>query len=98
MTNGIKLLILDILKPIEPPILEYAQAIAAIDKSYSVSLRVEEIDEKTETVEVIVIGDNINFKKIEEKINKLGGTVHSLDEVSEGKQMINSKDFSGMRK
>jgi len=98
MTNGIKLLRLDILKPIEPPILEYAQAIVAIDKSYSVNLRVEEIDEKTETVEVIIIGDSVNFKKIEEKINKLGGTVHSLDEVSEGKQMINSKDFSGMRK
>ena len=91
--NGIKLLILDVLKPLGLNIIEYAEALAKISKDYSINVRVEEIDKKTETIEIIILGDSISYKKIEDAITNLGGTIHSIDEVSVGKQCLNSSDF-----
>ena len=36
----------------------------------------------TETLEVIVEGDNIPFERLTASINELGGSLHSIDEVT----------------
>ncbi len=84
----IKRLILDILKPHQPTVIKYAEDIANLDKSYSVTIKVIEIDDKTETVELVIEGQAIDFKKLESLIHKLGGSIHSIDEVSTGKNII----------
>lgn len=86
-----RLLVLDILKPHRPTILEYAKEIVSKNKEYSVNLRVVEIDEKTETVELTIQGVDVELEKIENIISSLGGTIHSIDEVSVGAKLVNSR-------
>lgn len=79
MSTKFERLVLDVLKPHEPNSLEFARAIAA--HGYRVQLTVEEIDEKTETLLLMVEGPMIDFDLIRATINELGGSLHSIDEV-----------------
>lgn len=77
----VKRLVLDILKPHHPNGLEFAKAIASQGSDYRVYFRVEEVDEKTETVTVVVEGDDIQFEAVSRVIESIGGSLHSVDEV-----------------
>lgn len=88
MKSPIKLLILDILKPHSPSIIEYAKRIGGMKNVSGVNVAVDEIDERTETIKLIVRGNKINYEDLLDVIRDLGGTVHSIDEVSAGKKAI----------
>ncbi len=48
-----------------------------------------EVDEKTETVIVVLEGKNIEFDPVIELIEKMGASVHSIDEVEvHGSEMV----------
>ena len=74
-------IVLDVLKPHQPTILEFADTIADQLQNCRVKITVSEVDEKTETTVVIIEGDNISYATIEETISRLGGSIHSIDEV-----------------
>ncbi len=76
-----KRLVLDILKPHHPDILEFARTIAARGAGYQVKIKVLEIDENTETLEVIIEGNNIEFELITSSIKEMGASLHSIDGV-----------------
>ncbi|MDH3387183.1 MAG: DUF211 domain-containing protein [Gammaproteobacteria bacterium] len=77
----VKRLVLDVLKPHQPNALDFAQAIATAGGNYRVRVAVLEVDEKTETLEVVVEGDTIDFEAVQSGISDLGGSLHSIDEV-----------------
>jgi len=77
----IRKLVLDVLKPHKPTILDLASALTEQNAGYNVNIKVVEIDDKTETLEITVRGNDINLETISEKIGQLGGSVHSIDEV-----------------
>lgn len=77
----VKQLVLDVLKPHMPSCLEFASALAQQGSGYQVKITVSEVDEKTETLVVIIEGDNIDFDAINETITSLGGSLHSIDAV-----------------
>lgn len=77
----VKKLVLDVLKPHQPNALEFAQAIASAGGEYRVSVNVLEVDENTETLQVVIEGDAIDFETIQSGISDLGGSLHSIDEV-----------------
>lgn len=77
----VKRLVIDVLKPHHPNGLEFARAIAEQGSDYHVTFRVEEVDEKTETVLIIIEGSDIQLEGIETAIKALGGSLHSVDEV-----------------
>lgn len=77
----VKKLILDVLKPHQPNALEFSRAIARAGPDYRVHLTVLEVDENTETLRIMVEGDSIDFEAIHAAIDKLGGSLHSIDEV-----------------
>ena len=77
----VKRILLDVLKPHQPGALEFAETLADLDPGYRVNLRVEEVDENTESIILVIEGENILFKEIDQAIKKMGGTVHSVDEV-----------------
>ena len=77
----VKRILLDILKPHQPGSLEFAEALADLDPGYRVTLKVEEVDENTESVVVVIEGENIRFEEINQAVKKMGGTIHSVDEV-----------------
>jgi uncharacterized protein len=77
----VKRILLDVLKPHQPGALEFSQTLADLDPGYRVNLRVEEVDENTESVIVVIEGEDIRFEEIGQAIKKMGGTIHSVDEV-----------------
>lgn len=74
-------IVLDVLKLHEPNGVDFATALAKLSPDYQVRLSVVEVDEKTETVIVVLEGENIEFEPIIELIKKMGASVHSIDEV-----------------
>jgi hypothetical protein len=77
----IKRLVLDVLKPKEPNSIEFAKILAEQGENYNVTITVEEVDDKTETVVVVVKGDEVRLDILSDSITNLGGSLHSIDEV-----------------
>ena len=77
----VKKMVLDVLKPHQPNALEFSSAIAKVGDDYRVHLIVLAMDKATETTQIEIIGRAINFELIQNCINDLGGSLHSIDEV-----------------
>jgi len=77
----VKRIVLDVLKPHHPNALDLASAIATLKPDYRVSLKVTAVDEKTESAELVVEGDSIEYEPLREAIAGMGGTIHSVDAV-----------------
>ncbi len=78
---SVKRIVLDVLKPHLPNALEFSRTIAGLGCDYRVHLTVIELDEKTETLQVVVQGSAIDFDAVQTSINSMGGSIHSIDEV-----------------
>ncbi len=74
-------LVLDVLKPHHPSVIEFAKALCEEARDARVSVVVEERDEKTESLAVIVEGADVQIDVLSQLISGLGGSVHSIDEV-----------------
>ncbi len=79
---SVQRLVLDVLKPHQPNVLEFARAIAALGEDYRTDIRVVGVDEQTETLQVEIKGDELDFERISCAISEIGGSIHSIDEVS----------------
>lgn len=77
----VKRVVLDVLKPHQPSAIEFSQAIADVGSDYSICLNVIEMDENTETIQIEVQGNAIDFEAIQSAISSMGGSLHSIDEV-----------------
>ncbi|MEK6201656.1 MAG: DUF211 domain-containing protein [Desulfobulbaceae bacterium] len=77
----IRRLVLDVLKPHQPNALDFASALADLGADYHVTLTVIEVDKKTESTMVTIEGADIHFDAIKAAIEKMGASVHSIDEV-----------------
>ena len=74
-------LVLDVLKPHQPNALEFSSTLADLGGDYRVKLTVTEVDKNTESTIVTIEGADINFENIKTAIEKMGASVHSIDEV-----------------
>ena len=77
----LKHVILDVLKPHQPTILELANALAVAVPACTIHIHVEEVDDKTESVTLVVDGDDIPYETVAKTIADMGASVHSIDEV-----------------
>jgi len=81
--------VLDVLKPHQPNAVDFATALADLSPDYKVRITVVEVDEKTESIIVVLEGENIEFDPVTELIKKMGASVHSIDEVEvHGSKML----------
>lgn len=78
--NQLKRLVLDILKPHTPNVLEFTRGLAE-QGELRVQLAVLEMDDKTETLQVTIEGEDIDFERIQQAITESGASLHSIDEV-----------------
>ncbi len=74
-------LVLDVLKPHQPDALDFSSALANLGADYRVKLTVTEVDKNTESTIVTIEGTDIHFDDIKAAIEKMGASVHSIDEV-----------------
>ena len=77
----IRRLVLDVLKPHHPNALTFAASLADLAADCRVKLTVLEVDEKTETTSLVLEGQDIQFDLIVEAIERMGASMHSIDEV-----------------
>jgi hypothetical protein len=87
----IKRLVLDVLKPLNPSILVVAETLTGAKGITSVTCTIEEVDRETETVKVIIEGNDIIFSSVEKIINDSGSVIRSIDSVTIGKKHVEEK-------
>ena len=85
---NIRRVVLDVLKPHSPSIIELSTKIADLPGVYGVDISLIEMDQKVENVKITCEGDSIDYEKVEQVIKQNGGSIHSLDKVSVGTSMI----------
>ena len=85
---NIRRLVLDTLKPHEPSIIDLAEELSELAGISAVNISIYELDRKVENAKITIEGDDISFEKVSETIKDMGGTIHSIDEVVAGKEII----------
>ena len=84
----IRRLVLDVLKPHNPNVVELSEALSHLDGVEGVNVIIYEIDQKVENAKVIIAGSSIDFENIKKKLEEMGATIHSVDEVAAGKRIV----------
>ncbi|GAB4337449.1 MAG: DUF211 domain-containing protein [Desulfobulbaceae bacterium] len=79
--TSIRRIVIDVLKPHHPNSLEFAIAVADRMPGARVEVTVSEMDEKTESVIVVIEGEALDYEAITGAVNDMGGSIHSIDEV-----------------
>jgi len=86
--SKIRRLVLDVMKPLEPDTTELARSLAELDGVDGVNVVLVEVDRDVENVKVTVEGTDLDFEKIKDVIEDMGGVVHSIDEVVAGSRIV----------
>jgi len=86
----IRRLVLDVLKPHQPRIDVLAIDLGRIEGLDSVNIIRTETDRSTEGIIVTMVGQNLDYERIEETLRDYGCSIHSVDEVVVGEQIIDT--------
>lgn len=84
----IRRLVLDVLKPHKPSVVELSEVLSHIEGVEGVNIIIYEIDQQVENAKVIIAGNSIDFGDIKKKLEEMGATIHSVDEVAAGKRIV----------
>jgi len=84
----IKRLVLDVLKPHHPSIVEVSKRLSVVEGVSGVNCSVYEVDQETESIKVTLEGPSINYDQVLETIESVGAAVHSVDVVSTGSKLV----------
>ena len=77
----IKAMILDVLKPHSPSLPVFASFLAELDGVEEVDISLVEMDERTESLKVVLNGPDITYDILKEHMGKQGAVIHSVDQV-----------------
>ena len=86
--TAIKRIILDVLKPHAPSIIEVAQRLSCLEGISGVNISLEEVDAETDSIKITIEGTNIDFNSVKKEISECGASIHSIDGVSAGAKLI----------
>jgi hypothetical protein len=80
--------VLDVLKPHEPSIIDLAQNLSSLKGVSGVDITIVGVDRKVESARISVEGENINYERVSKIINDNGGTIKSIDKASAGVRLV----------
>jgi len=86
--GNLRRLVLDVLKPLDPSIVELVQMLAELEGVDGVNISIYEIDRRVENAKVTIEGHDLNYETIIDLIGENGGAIHSIDEVAAGRVLI----------
>lgn len=84
----IRRLVLDVLKPHDPSIIEVAAELSELPGIEAVNISIYEVDRRVENAKITLEGSDLRYNEILKVIGENGGTVHSIDEVVAGRMII----------
>lgn len=88
MEAKIRRVVLDVLKPHDPSIVEVSRRLADLEGVDGVNISIYEVDRKVENAKVTIVGAALNWEEILAVIEDAGAAVHSIDEAVAGKVII----------
>jgi len=89
---SIRRLVVDVLKPHEPPLVEFTDAITETEGVDAATASLLELDQEVQNVKISVEGETLSLEAVESTVEHLGGTVHSVDEVSCGEYVVEARE------
>ena len=84
----IRRLVLDVLKPHKPSVVEVSEALSHLSGVEGVNIIINEIDQQVENAKIIIAGTSLIYEEIRSKLQEFGATIHSIDEVAAGKTIV----------
>ena len=86
--TSIKRIVLDVLKPHTPSIIELAERIGGLEGISGVNISLEEVDAETDSIKITIEGNSINYETVERVLSECGASIHSIDGVSAGIKLV----------
>ena len=86
--SEIRRLVLDVLKPHHPSIIDLADKLAVARGVMGVNCTVSEVDQETQKIKITIEGTAISYDSVTSVIAESGAVVHSIDSVSSGKMLV----------
>lgn len=86
--SDVKRLVLDVLKPHKPSLIEMSRRLSSLKGVDGVSCALDEVDQDTESVKVTIEGSAVNYENVEDTLRELGAVIHSVDVVASGKRLV----------
>ncbi|MFW5990735.1 MAG: DUF211 domain-containing protein [Candidatus Nanoarchaeia archaeon] len=86
--SRIRHIVLDVLKPHEPPVTDICSSIGDLEGVDGVNVTVMQVDKDVEGVKVTIKGENIDVGQVEKVIEDSGCAIHSIDKVSCGEEIV----------
>ena len=74
-------IVLDVLKPHQPPLPEFASFVGELSGIKRVDVSVVEMDEKTESLRITIDATNIDYEELRSHMAEQGAVIHSVDQV-----------------
>jgi len=84
-------LALDVLKPHDTPLLAFTEQLADVETVAGITSSLIELDQEVQNVKLTIEGEDLDYEAIEEAVGELGGTVHSVDQVSYGECVVEDR-------
>lgn len=81
---SVRSVVIDVLKPHDPPLVAFTERLGETETVTSVTTSLIELDQEVQNIEASVEGDDVDVAAVESAVEELGGTVHSVDEVTCG--------------
>jgi hypothetical protein len=85
----VRRLVLDVLKPHDPPLVEFTRQVGETESVESVTASLLERDKEVQNIELAFEGADLDAGAIEAGIEGLGASVHSVDRVACGEPAEN---------
>ena len=86
----IKRLVLDVLKPHTPSMIDLATRLGKAHGVSGVNCTLDEVDQATETIKITIEGQAIDFDSVKKVIDECGAVIHSIDSVSSGRKLVDA--------
>jgi hypothetical protein len=86
--GNLRRIVLDVLKPLEPNIVDLVQKVSDLEGVDGVNITIYEIDHHVENAKITVEGEQLSYRTLHDLIVETGGAVHSIDEVAAGKRTV----------
>jgi hypothetical protein len=88
----VRRLVVDVLKPHEPSLVEFTEQLSELDGIDGVTSSLVELDREVQNVKLTFEGESVDHDAVQATVETLGGTVHSVDEVACGDRVVEARE------
>lgn len=86
--TDLRRVVLDVLKPHDPPILTFTERLSDTDSVDAVTTTLIELDQEVQNVRITIEGTALDYDAVTDTIDRLGGSIHSVDQASYGEKIV----------